>query len=51
MTEINRQWTPTHNPQRWLRADGSFDVLAYCRWLDDNANAGAGKPRPRDEDR
>lgn len=44
----DRAWHPTHNPARWRRPDGSFDVLAYCRWLDDNANTGAG-PRREEE--
>lgn len=38
----NRAYVPTHHPGRWRRPDGSFDILAYCRWLDDNANAATG---------
>ena len=30
----------------WTRADGSFDVLAWCRHLDTTANRGAGAMRP-----
>jgi len=42
------RYLTTAKPERWQRSDGSFDVLAYCRWLDDNANTGAG-PRREEE--
>jgi len=40
--------TESANPttaHRWTRPDGSFDVLAWCRHLDNQWNVGAGSPR------
>lgn len=34
---------------RFTRPDGSFDIMAYCRKLDEAANAAVGASPPRSE--
>ncbi|HEV2928429.1 MAG TPA: hypothetical protein VGW74_07040 [Propionibacteriaceae bacterium] len=36
---------PSLGNHPYRRAGGSIDIAAYCRWLDDQANAGAPMPR------
>lgn len=41
----NGDGPPPPRVERFERTDGSFDVLAFCRHLDSQANVGAGAPR------